>query len=133
MMSKPTNYNPSTPSDVRKFQQEIARLRSTGPAGEVQAKRLLEQTAKTQSGKELIKKARKHAKIAAHAFKSDLSNIKPHVSSSGKKSAQSIRAQAFTKGQAAFEIGAGFSPASKNDLELIGHELAHVVQQSKKK
>jgi hypothetical protein len=127
-MSKANNYDPKISSDVRQFAQEIARLTSSGPAGVVQAKRLLKETAQTSSGKELVKKAREHGKILARSLSVDFKEIKTHTGSGD--AAKQLKAEAFSSGQNVFLQGGSFAPGSDKGMELIAHELTHVVQQS---
>jgi hypothetical protein len=61
----------------------------------------------------------------------DFSNVRVHVDSAAAQSAHALSANAFTFGQN-IVFGAGrFNPQSKEGRRLLGHELAHVVQQSR--
>ncbi len=58
-------------------------------------------------------------------FNSDFSQVRVHDNSQAQADAASLGAKAFTKGN---DIWLG-KQASENDSALMGHELAHVVQQ----
>ena len=60
----------------------------------------------------------------------DLSRVRIHTGAKAAKSANAVNALAYTVGHD-IVFGAGqFAPATPNGRRLIGHELAHVVQQS---
>lgn len=56
----------------------------------------------------------------------DLSDVRVHQASADREAAQSIRARAFTHKEHVF-LGGGESP---EDVELLAHEMTHVVQQT---
>jgi len=60
------------------------------------------------------------------AFQSDFSDITVHPSS---PKASALAAQAFTQGHEIHFAPGQFRPDTTSGRELIGHELAHVVQQ----
>ena len=60
------------------------------------------------------------------AFGADFSGVEVHTDSAD---AQAMGAQAFTRGEAVHFAPGEFQPGSREGQELIGHELAHVVQQ----
>ena len=59
------------------------------------------------------------------AFGSDFSNVKIHESPQVAK----LGAVAYTQGENIFFAPGKFQPNSQNGQALLGHELAHVVQQ----
>jgi hypothetical protein len=61
-----------------------------------------------------------------HAFGADFSSVKVRESSE----ASAIGAQAFTRGNEVVFAPGHYDPGSERGQALIGHELAHVVQQS---
>src|SRR5262245_37765189 len=61
----------------------------------------------------------------------DFSAVRIHADSAAAESARAIGAAAYTVGQD-IVFGAGrYQPHSDAGLQLLGHELAHVVQQSR--
>jgi hypothetical protein len=59
----------------------------------------------------------------------DLGQVRVHTGSEAAESARSLDARAFTVG-ADIVFGAGqYSPSTRAGLQVLGHELAHVVQQ----
>ena len=63
-------------------------------------------------------------------FGYDFSNVKVHTDSIASKSAQSINALAYTSGNNIVFNNGQYSPGTDSGKRLLGHELAHVVQQS---
>jgi len=64
---------------------------------------------------------------AQKSFGRDLSNVKIHTND---KEADNLGARAFTKGSE-ISFGSGeYDPKSTEGKSLIGHELAHVIQQN---
>jgi hypothetical protein len=118
-----SDYNPDDPIDVREFSRAIADMYKSGPAGVNQANRKIEELSKTDKGRKLLQKTQIRAKLAAEAFKVDLSSVKVHGGSVGG----ALGASAFTSGSSVH-----FSNSSKAS-ETLGHELAHVVQQRQAK
>jgi hypothetical protein len=118
-----SDYNPDNPIDVRDFSRAIADMYSSGPAGTNQANRKIEELSKTDKGRRLLQKAQVRAKIAAEAFKVDLSSMKVHGDSLGT----TLGASAFAGGSSVH-----FSNISKAS-DMLGHELVHVVQQRQAK
>jgi len=132
-MALQRDYDPGKPSDVRQFAQEIARLNSSGPAGAIQAERMLKETAMSENGRELVRKARSHAKILAESQKVDLRKVSINTASPSLKASKQVGAQAFTAGQDVFFGQGEYSPSAQRGVELMAHELTHVVQQSEMK
>ena len=60
------------------------------------------------------------------AFGQDFSGVKIH---SGSSSAVGLEAKAYTRGEEVHFAPGEYAPESKKGQELLGHELAHVVQQ----
>ncbi|MBE9206283.1 DUF4157 domain-containing protein [Nostoc sp. LEGE 06077] len=63
------------------------------------------------------------------AFGTDFSGVKVHTDAQSDQLNQSIQAKAFTTGQDIFFRQGAYDPGSRAGQELLGHELAHVVQQ----
>jgi hypothetical protein len=64
-------------------------------------------------------------------FGHDFSHVRVHTDAKAAESARAIQAKAYTVGQNVV-FGAGeFAPGTHEGQRLLGHELAHVVQQSK--
>ncbi len=61
-----------------------------------------------------------------HAFGHDFSRVRIHEG----RTSESLGAVAFTRGQDIHFAPGRYSPASRGGQELLGHELAHVVQQA---
>jgi hypothetical protein len=61
------------------------------------------------------------------AFGHDFSRVRVHQG----RTAESLGAVAFTRGQDIHFAPGRYSPASRSGQQLLGHELAHVVQQAK--
>ena len=64
-------------------------------------------------------------------FGQDFSNVKVHADSNANQLARSINARAFTKGNNIVFGGGEYSPGRQGGKRLLGHELTHVVQQSR--
>lgn len=60
------------------------------------------------------------------AFNSDFSNVRVHTNSA---QAKSIGAVAYTRGNDVHFAPGKYNPGSSSGKQLLGHELAHVVQQ----
>jgi hypothetical protein len=63
----------------------------------------------------------------SRSFGADFSSVRVHENS---PAAESMNARAFTQGSNIHFAPGQYDPASQPGQELIGHELAHVVQQS---
>lgn len=62
-------------------------------------------------------------------FKADFSDVRLHRGAAGAAAADALDAEAFTHGTH-IAMGAGrFAPSTSAGRQLLGHELAHVVQQ----
>jgi hypothetical protein len=64
-------------------------------------------------------------------FGHDFSRVRIHSGPAAEASARSVGALAYTVGEHVVFGRAGFSPGNPQGLRLLGHELAHVVQQSR--
>jgi len=64
-------------------------------------------------------------------FGRDFSGVRVHADSNANQLARSINARAFTKRNNIVFGGGEYSPGSQGGKRLLGHELTHVVQQSK--
>ena len=63
-------------------------------------------------------------------FGHDFSRVRVHTDATAEQSARDVNARAYTVGQN-IVFGAGrFAPGTREGLELIAHELTHVVQQN---
>ncbi|SAL81977.1 hypothetical protein AWB74_06117 [Caballeronia arvi] len=62
-------------------------------------------------------------------FGHDFGKIRIHIDADAAQAAQSMGAQAYTVGHDIFFAPNAFDPQSRNGLDLLAHELAHVVQQ----
>ena len=60
----------------------------------------------------------------------DFSNVKVHANGAAARKASALRARAFTRGPDVFFNRGQYAPNTLAGRQLIGHELAHVVQQS---
>ncbi|MDF5714983.1 MAG: DUF4157 domain-containing protein [Rhizonema sp. NSF051] len=63
------------------------------------------------------------------AFGADFSGVRVHNDRQSDQLNQSIQARAFTTGQDVFFRSGEYNPGNRGGLELIAHELTHVVQQ----
>jgi hypothetical protein len=64
-------------------------------------------------------------------FGQDFSEVRVHAGADAETSARDVNSRAYTVGQDVV-FGAGeFAPATQEGRQLLAHELAHVVQQSK--
>ena len=61
------------------------------------------------------------------SFGSDLSNVKIHTNSSV---AATQGARAYTSGNNIYLAPGQYNPESRHGQQLLGHEIAHVVQQN---
>lgn len=67
-----------------------------------------------------------------HHFGYDFSHVRIHTNNQASESARAVNALAYTVGQdVVFGMGQ-YAPATKAGKKLLGHELAHVVQQGGK-
>ncbi len=64
-------------------------------------------------------------------FGSDFSKVRIHTGSQAAEMSQGIQAKAFTHGSDVYFNQGQYSPESSEGKRLLGHELTHVVQQSK--
>ena len=63
------------------------------------------------------------------AFEHDFGAVKIHTGAEADMLSQQLEAKAFTTGKDIFFREGAYEPASETGTKLIGHELAHVVQQ----
>ena len=63
-------------------------------------------------------------RMGAH-FKADFSGVRVHVSNQ----ATALGARAFTCGETIVFAPGHYAPETQQGLQLLGHELAHVIQQ----
>jgi hypothetical protein len=63
------------------------------------------------------------------AFGQDFGDVRVHTDTTADRLAKELRARAFTTGQDVFIRSGESSPRSSEGKRLLGHELAHVVQQ----
>jgi hypothetical protein len=61
----------------------------------------------------------------------DLSSVRVHTGSTAAASAEAIDAEAYTVGQSIVFAADRYAPQSWDGRELLAHELAHVLQQSR--
>ena len=66
-----------------------------------------------------------------NAFSTDFSSVKIHSDSQASKLSKGINAKAFTHGLDIYFNQGQYTPESSEGKRLLGHELTHVVQQSK--
>ena len=64
-------------------------------------------------------------------FGSDFSHVQIHTGPEAAAAAQAVYAKAYTVGQDIVFSNGRFAPATSSGLQLLGHELAHVVQQQR--
>ena len=69
------------------------------------------------------------SKLAASFGDADLSAVRIHTGPDAATLAQALQAQAFATGNDIFFAPGRYDPDSARGQELLGHELAHVVQQ----
>jgi hypothetical protein len=62
-------------------------------------------------------------------LKHDFSQVRIHDDAEGDKLSQQLGANAFTSGRDVFFREGAYQPGSESGRRLIGHEMAHVVQQ----
>ncbi len=62
------------------------------------------------------------------AFGHDFSHVRIHVDGAAAESAEALNALAFTLGRDIYFSRGAFRPQSPDGLELLAHELTHVVQ-----
>ncbi len=63
-------------------------------------------------------------------FGHDFGNVRVHSDPSAAESARAVNAQAYTVGRHIVFNRGNYTPATDKGRQLLGHELAHVVQQS---
>jgi len=63
-------------------------------------------------------------------FGTDFSAVRMHTGPDAAELAQSVQARAFTTGTDVYFGEGGYRPGSASGLELMAHELTHVVQQT---
>jgi hypothetical protein len=59
-----------------------------------------------------------------------LSRVRIHTDDAAEKDAQALGARAFTRGNDIFFGAGAFKPHTRAGIRLLGHELAHVIQQT---
>lgn len=64
------------------------------------------------------------------AFEQDFSDVHIHTGNEADRLSHELGAEAFTTGKDVFFKGDAYQPTSEAGKKLLGHELAHVVQQS---
>ncbi|MDN3354474.1 DUF4157 domain-containing protein [Actinomadura sp. DC4] len=64
------------------------------------------------------------------AFGADLSSVRVHTDETAHRSAESVGARAYTMGSHIAFARGWYAPGSADGLRLLGHEVAHVLQQS---
>jgi hypothetical protein len=62
-------------------------------------------------------------------FRQDFSQVRVHTDARAAESARTVNARAYTLGSDIVFAEGAFSPGSSAGLRLLGHELAHTVQQ----
>src|SRR5207247_1230296 len=60
----------------------------------------------------------------------DFSRVRVHTDARAAEAARAVRAHASTQGEHIVFAGGRYAPRTAEGLRLVGHELAHVVQQS---
>ncbi len=63
-------------------------------------------------------------------FGYDFSRVRVHTDARGAEAARAVRAHAYTQGEHIVFAGGRYTLGTEEGLRLVGHELAHVVQQS---
>jgi ribosomal protein L37E len=63
-------------------------------------------------------------------FGHDLGRVRVHTDARSAASAQSLNALAYTRGHDIVFDSGQYAPATRSGMQLLAHELAHVVQQS---
>lgn len=63
-------------------------------------------------------------------FAHDFSRVRVHTEARAAEAARALRARAYTQGEHIVFAGGRYRPGTAEGLRLVGHELAHVVQQS---
>ena len=94
-----------------------------------------QEEAKTLQAKELLRSPGQPLDLATRAFMQsrfghDFSQVRVHTDADAARSAQALKAQAYTIGnEIVFDLGR-FDPTGAGGRRLLAHELAHVIQQS---
>jgi hypothetical protein len=63
-------------------------------------------------------------------FAHDFSRVRIHTDARAAEASHALRAHAFTQGEHIVFAGGRYRPGTADGLRLVGHELAHVVQQA---
>src|SRR4249920_3874642 len=63
-------------------------------------------------------------------FGFDFSSVRVHTDARAAEAARAVRAHAYTQGEHIVFAGGRYTLGTEQGLRLVGHELAHVVQQS---
>jgi Domain of unknown function (DUF4157) len=63
-------------------------------------------------------------------FGHDFSQVRVHADTRAAESARAVHAHAYTQGEHIVFAGGRYAPTTSEGRRLVGHELAHVVQQS---
>lgn len=62
-------------------------------------------------------------------FGADFGSVRVHADANAAEAADALSARAFTVGRDIYFGGGEYQPATRSGMRLLGHELAHVVQQ----
>lgn len=81
------------------------------------------------SGKPLDRSTRREMEAK---FGADFGDVRVHTGEDAARSAETLRAEAYTLGRDIVFGGGKYSPSGMAGRRLLAHELAHVVQQSRK-
>ncbi len=87
------------------------------------------QTEKQSQGQELPESTRRKMETS---FGEDLKGVKIHRDQAAAKSASVLQAKAYTRGNDVYFGKGQYSPESLKGLEILAHELTHVIQCSGK-
>jgi hypothetical protein len=128
-MAMRRSYSPNMPSDVREFAQEIARLTASGPVGAEQAARMIAESQQSEDGRQLVSKARLHARISSQAFGLNFSNVNIYSDDNPSQLQRDIQIEALS-GLPGASTSVGDVSPSVTARDMVTHELTHVVQQA---
>ena len=79
-----------------------------------------------ENGKPLEQSARQ---LAQQRFATDFSAVRVHHDADAARAAKRMNAEAFTVGSHIYFGAGGYQPTASSGLQLLAHELTHVVQQ----
>ncbi len=127
--ASPAAPAPARLSGIRALQRSVGnRVLQRIVAGDAVAPEVEEAIERERgSGRPLDTAARTQAETA---FGADLGSVRVHTGARADTLSRALDATAFTTGSDVFFRSGAYDPGSRSGMQLLGHELAHVVQQS---